>query len=68
MIIIVVGDSSCVGKIGALLRSDDPDATPLQEKLEHLASQIGKGGLYSAIAIVVVCLIRFVVSRLKAEE
>jgi hypothetical protein len=38
MIIIVVGDNSCVGKIGALLRSDDPDATPLQEKLEHLAS------------------------------
>lgn len=29
MIVIVVGDSSCVGKIGALLRSDEPDATPL---------------------------------------
>lgn len=29
MVIIVVGDSSCVGKISALLRQSDPEETPL---------------------------------------
>ncbi len=29
MVIIVVGDNSCLGKIGAILRSDEPEATPL---------------------------------------
>jgi hypothetical protein len=30
MVVIVVGDSSCVGKISKLLRQGDPEATPLQ--------------------------------------
>jgi len=29
MIVFVVGDSSCIGKISALLRQSDPEATPL---------------------------------------
>jgi len=29
LLIIVVGDSSCVGKISLLLRQSDPEETPL---------------------------------------
>ena len=29
MLVLVVGDASCVGKISALLRQDEPEATPL---------------------------------------
>ncbi len=29
MMVLVVGDASCVGKISALLRQDEPEATPL---------------------------------------
>ena len=29
MVAMVVGDSSCVGKISVLLRSDDNEVTPL---------------------------------------
>lgn len=37
------------------------EETPLQEKLEKVAKDIGKFGLYSAIAIVIVLLIRFAI-------
>jgi hypothetical protein len=30
LLVLVVGDSSCVGKISALLRQSDPEQTPLQ--------------------------------------
>lgn len=33
MVVLVVGDSSCLGKIRALLSQDDSDVTPLQMKL-----------------------------------
>ena len=63
MIVLVVGDDSCIGKIHALLRQDDPEATPLQQKLEGIAEDIGYFGLYSAILIVLVMLIRFAAER-----
>jgi Ca2+ transporting ATPase len=37
--------------------------TPLQEKLEKVATDIGKFGLYSAIFIVAILLIRFLVVK-----
>ena len=43
-IIIVVGENSCVGRINALLTQGEPEATPLQEKLEKIARDIGKFG------------------------
>jgi magnesium-transporting ATPase (P-type) len=61
MIVIVVGEQSCLGKIQALLSQSEPEATPLQMKLENIAEDIGKFGLYSAILIVLVLLIRFTV-------
>ena len=68
MIISVVGDSSCVGKISALLRQQDPDETPLQTKLTQIAEDIGKMGLYSAIFILVVMIIRFIIERVYQNK
>lgn len=61
MIVLVVGESSCLGKIRALLNQDDSDVTPLQMKLEKIAEDIGKFGLYSAVSIVLILLIRFAI-------
>ncbi|CAD8078964.1 unnamed protein product [Paramecium primaurelia] len=63
MLILVVGDSSCAGKIAALLRQDEPEATPLQMKLTAIAEDIGKFGLISAILIVCVMCLRFGIER-----
>ena len=59
MIVVVVGDNSCLGKIRALLDQEEAVPTPLQNKLEVIAVDIGKFGLISAILILVVLLIRF---------
>jgi len=59
----VVGDKSCIGKINAILRTQDAESTPLQQKLEHLARGIGKFGLIAALAILFVLLLRFVVEK-----
>lgn len=64
MMIIVVGDNSCLGKIGAILRGDDPEATPLQEKLEKIARDIGRLGLIGSVCIVFVLLLRFAIVRI----
>ena len=74
MLVLVVGDASCVGKIAALLRQDEDEcnrfrssyhlqATPLQMKLEVIAEDIGKFGLWSAVVIVLVLVIRFSIER-----
>jgi magnesium-transporting ATPase (P-type) len=63
MLILVVGDKSCIGKINAILRTQDAESTPLQQKLEHLARGIGKFGLIAALAILFVLLLRFVVEK-----
>jgi P-type Ca2+ transporter type 2C len=49
MLVIAVGASSRWGKTKAKLSGESPD-TPLQEKLEVLAGQIGNIGLASAVA------------------
>ena len=66
--ILVVGDSSCIGKINALLRGQEPEITPLQQKLEAIARDIGKFGLSSACLILVVLLIRFAIERGTADD
>lgn len=68
MVVIVVGDSSCLGKIKALMRNDEKTQTPLEVKLEKIAEDIGLFGLYSSIAIVVVMLIRFTIERIYEDE
>ena len=63
-IVIVVGPKSCIGRIQAKLEQDE-EITPLQKKLEHLARGIGNFGLYSAILIFTVLIIRFIVTRVR---
>ena len=50
MIVTVVGKYSCSGKIQAALALEDADegGTPLQQKLEVIAEDIGKFGLVGA--------------------
>lgn len=68
LLILVVGDCSCIGKIRALVSADEVRATPLQMKLETIAEDIGKFGLYSAISIVIVLLIRFAIEKGISRE
>ena len=65
--VIVVGANSCEGRILSILESED-EATPLQEKLEGLAGNIGKFGLISAILILLVLCIRFAVIRIQQND
>jgi len=63
MMILVVGKDSCIGKVKALLEKEEPEPTPLQQKLEKLAGDIGRIGLYASISIVAVLLIRFAIIK-----
>ena len=65
-VVIVVGPKSCLGRIQSKLEQEI-ESTPLQQKLEHLARGIGKFGLYSAIVIFIVLIIRFTVVRVREE-
>lgn len=46
-----------------MLGSSEAEATPLQRKLQAIAEDIGKFGLYSATGIVLVLLIRFAIEK-----
>ena len=63
MLVLVVGDCSCIGKIRALLAQEESEGTPLQMKLEKIAEDIGKFGLISAILIVIILLVRFAIEK-----
>lgn len=63
MIALMVGDSSALGEIMAKLEVR-PQATPLQEKLEFIATEIGKVGTYAALLTVHVLLFRYFLSGL----
>ena len=63
MMIIVVGEDSSLGNIRSKLAQDEDGPTPLQNKLEKIAEDIGKFGLISAILILVVLLIRFGIEK-----
>ena len=58
MICLMVGADSCIGQIIAKLIVG-PEVTPLQSKLETIATDIGKMGTYIAILIVHVLLFRY---------
>ena len=38
MLVIVVGEDSCLGKLKAMLVQEDAALTPLQQKLEEIAT------------------------------
>jgi magnesium-transporting ATPase (P-type) len=55
---IVVGDNTCEGKIMAALDDAGTDDTPLQKKLDIIAMDIGRLGMYAAILIFHCLLVR----------
>ena len=63
MICLMVGEDSCIGKILSKLVIK-PEVTPLQIKLEEIATDIGKLGTYVAVLIVHVLLFRYFLSGL----
>jgi len=64
---LVVGDISCLGQIIAKLVVS-PEVTPLQQKLEEIATDIGKGGTYIALLIVHVLLFRYFLEGLTKRN
>lgn len=58
MMAIAVGEDSCLGEIIKTLIVR-PEVTPLQKKLEDIATDIGKMGTYIALLIVHVLLFRY---------
>ena len=58
MVAIVVGDNSALGEIMKKLEVR-PQETPLQMKLEVIATQIGVAGTYAALIVVHVLLLRY---------
>lgn len=58
MLVVMVGESSALGEIMAKLEQR-PQDTPLQMKLEIIATEIGKIGTYAALLTVHVLLFRY---------
>ena len=64
---IVVGKHSCVGKIlGKLEQSIE--TTPLQMKLEKIATDIGKLGMYCALLTIHVLFLRFFIEKFAKRQ
>lgn len=63
---IVVGKNSCVGKILDKLEQN-VEATPLQEKLEAIGSDIGKLGMYCALLTIHLLFLRFFIERFMSR-
>jgi len=61
-IVLMVGESSVLGQIRKYLITE-AEVTPLQQKLETIARDIGKFGLISALLTFIVLFIRFLVDR-----
>ena len=57
-ICIVVGEDTCEGQIMASLEDKGPEQTPLQGKLDIIAVDVGKLGMYAAILIFHCLLLR----------
>lgn len=59
MIVINVGANSSMGKLQQLITSGEEELTPLQLKLEKIAREVGTLGLYSAITIFCVLVMKW---------
>jgi len=60
----MVGKNSCVGKIMSKLEQD-VETTPLQEKLEAIATDIGYVGMYCALLTIHILFYRFFIEKLS---
>lgn len=67
MMLIAVGQSSEVGRAMALIQQD-AEATPLQRKLEKIAQDIGKAGLFIAVVTLLVLYLRFLIEMFGTKR
>jgi magnesium-transporting ATPase (P-type) len=67
MLVLMVGDNSALGQIMAKLRKPQGQ-TPLQKKLELIATDVGKLGTYFATATVHVLLVRFFIDGVLKRQ
>eukprot|EP00299_Pterocystis_sp_00344_P017967 c8989_g1_i2.p1 GENE.c8989_g1_i2~~c8989_g1_i2.p1 ORF type:complete len:1021 (+),score=210.29 c8989_g1_i2:44-3106(+) len=68
MLVTSVGEHTDSGKAQALLKAEEPEPTPLQAKLETMATQIGKLGFSMAVVTFISLVIRFVICRTGTDE
>lgn len=64
---IVLGKNSCVGKIMSKLVSKI-ETTPLQNKLEAIATDIGVIGIYVALLTIHILFLRFFIEHLMNRD
>lgn len=64
----VVGDMTCEGQILASVEEKPNETTPLQDKLDVIAIDIGKLGMYAAILIVHCLLLRNFIEGMIRKE
>lgn len=65
---VVVGEMTCEGQIMASLEERPNEETPLQGKLDIIATDIGKLGMYAAILIFHALLLRFFIEGMIRRE
>jgi P-type Ca2+ transporter type 2B len=65
MLILCVGARSAIGKIRATITDKGDDETPLQKKLNKIATQIGLFGLVAGICVLIIMIIR---TSMKGEK
>jgi len=64
----VVGDDTCENQILAAVEAKEAETTPLQDKLDTIATDIGKLGMYCAILIVHALMVRqFIESMMRRK-
>eukprot|EP00742_Colponemidia_sp_Colp-10_P000696 GILJ01000758.1.p1 GENE.GILJ01000758.1~~GILJ01000758.1.p1 ORF type:complete len:1153 (-),score=201.35 GILJ01000758.1:459-3812(-) len=66
-LIVAVGKNSEVGRAMSLMQQD-AEATPLQMKLERIARDVGKMGLFAAVITVCVLYLRFLIECFAMEK
>lgn len=62
MVIFMVGKDSSIGKIKDTVDSNKKDTTPLQDKLETIAEDIGKFGLMAAVLTMMIQVLRVMIT------
>ena len=64
MMVLTVGRNTVENKLKEILQQDD-DTTPLQEKLEVLANQIGQIGMWAAGLLLAALVIHLVIDSIR---
>ena len=66
---IVVGEMTVEGQIMAAVAEKPNDSTPLQEKLDTIATDIGKLGMYCAMLIIHALILRsFLTGMIRRDK